>query len=778
VSFQPDFTPVAPDIDPTAIARFAEVVFGYTEGNVPVRILPEKGTPDGKPWIELFAADHTLAASLVASARRAAQAGRALYVVPATVTHGASARREDLAETAVILVDLDTGQIRAKRDYLARYLGEPTLEVASGGLTEEGESKLHLYWRLTEGASGADLDLVADVREGIAMLGGGDPSFARLSQPIRVAGSLHGKFGKLAPVRIVADTCMEHDLRDIADRLRDMPPFRAQGATIEIDASESGARFHVTDLKQMVVREGGVDGITRFLAISKVAGHVIRAVRQGRLTEEAARASLHAYNRDHISPPWDGRRLDHEFTALLNRDRAQQPEEWDNGADRRAALEAGAPLPPPDWSDDAIAHKVVETCGADWRFVPAWGQWLRWTGARWVKDETRLIRETVRQTCREVANGNDKGNQAQRIASGKTITAVEKLVESDPMIARSADAFDANTMLFNCAAGIIDLKTGELRPHDRDAHITRHSPARLGGRCPNWLAFLGEVMDGDAAMIAYLRRVCGLCLTGSTRDQVFFFLHGDGANGKSVFLETVAHVLGDYAMSANPDAFMTTRGDRHTTELAGLRGARLVLAGEVEANRSWAESRIKQITGGETLRVHFMHRDEFEYRPTYKLIFAGNHRPELENVGEAMRRRLHLVPFTVTIPEDRRIPGLAKQLCEERDGILAWMLEGLADWKQRGLAPPPRVLAASAEYLEDEDTIGQWLEAHCEAGEGHSCPAAALYSDWSSYAQASGATVGSTRSLGEKLRSKGFRQGRSRSARFWIGLRLRRGCAE
>jgi putative DNA primase/helicase len=775
VSAHSEFAPAAPLVDPAAIAIFAEVVFGYTEGLVPVRLLSEKDTASGAPWIETQAADRALAASLAASARRAETAGRALFAVPATIAQGTSARREDLAETAVIMVDLDTGPIAAKRDHLVSWLGAPTLEVASGGVTNEGEAKLHLYWRLTEAVRGADLDLVADLRESIAVLAGGDQSFARLTQPIRVAGSVHAKSGKRTPVSIIAHTGIDHDLHDLAERVGQMPPFADTGPSYEIDTGAVSGGMSAPNLFDRVIHQGGTDGITRFLAISKVAGHLIRRARQGRMTVADAWIALQEYNRDHIAPSWDLPRLERDFQSLVKRDRATNAQDWASAGERPAAGESGATVPPPAWSDDAIAQAVVEACGQDWRYVPAWGRWMHWRGTHWVHDETRLIRELIRQTCRDTANNHEHKTQAQRIASAKTVGAVERLIESDPAMARAAEAFDRDLMLFNCASGIIDLETGELRPHDRDAHMTRVSPARMGSGCPTWLAFLDEIMDGDAEMVAYLRRVCGYCLTGSTGEQVFFFLHGEGANGKSVFLEVVGHVLGDYAASANPDTFMTTRGERHSTELAGLRSARLVMAGEVEAGRSWAEGKVKLITGGETLRVHYMHRDEFEYRPTYKLVFSGNHRPSLDNVGEAMRRRIHLVPFPVTIPPERRDTQLANRLCSERDGILSWMLEGLADWQQQGLAAPEAVRLASDAYLADEDLFGQWIGETCEVAGDFSIPTRQAYGSWSEYAESLGIAPGSVKAFAEKLRARGFQPVRTSAARQWRGLRLRGG---
>ncbi|MCQ0972279.1 phage/plasmid primase, P4 family, partial [Paracoccus sp. TK19116] len=269
---------------------------------------------------------------------------------------------------------------------------------------------------------------------------------------------------------------------------------------------------------------------------------------------------------------------------------------------------------------------------------------------------------------------------------------------------------------------------------------------------------------------AYLQRMAGYCLTGSTREQVFFFFHGTGANGKTVFLQTLSAVLGTYAATAALGTFTAGRSERHLTELAGLRGARLVVVSETESGQSWAEGRIKTITGGEPVRANFMHRDHFEFRPQFKLIVAGNHRPAFTSINEAIRRRLHLVPFPVTIPAEHRDPLLCSRLLAERDGILAWALAGCAEWLRKGLAPPIAITAASSDYVTDEDTVGEWIEECCGTGPDRKATAKSLYASWSTWAEASGAPKGSQKSLGEALRERHFRAAKVNGARGWLGI--------
>lgn len=192
-----------------------------------------------------------------------------------------------------------------------------------------------------------------------------------------------------------------------------------------------------------------------------------------------------------------------------------------------------------------------------------------------------------------------------------------------------------------------------------------------------WLVWDGqrwrtEDTGGDKELQSYLQRMVGYALTGSTQEHALFFLYGTGANGKSVFVNTLATILGDYATNAPMDTFMETRTDRHPTDMAGLRGARFVAAIETEQGKRWAESKLKNLTGGDKISARFMRQDFFEFFPQFKLFVAGNHKPAIRNIDEAMKRRLHLIPFTITVPPERRDKNLQQKLLAERDGILAW----------------------------------------------------------------------------------------------------------
>ena len=399
------------------------------------------------------------------------------------------------------------------------------------------------------------------------------------------------------------------------------------------------------------------------------------------------------FNATRIVPSWGEVRLRREFEAL-------------ELVDRRNHGEPRAPQPDDmDRTEHGLARRLADEHAAEWRYVPASG-WLAWSGSCWRRDETNRILEICRRLCEDAAAGQPPSDR-RRLLTDRTIRAVERLARSDPRLAASAGEWDVDGMLLNTPAGVLDLRTGEVLPCDPSLQLTRVTRASLGGGCPRWLDFIARITGGDRDMAAYLQRVAGYCLTGRTDEQVFFFLHGSGANGKTVFLEVLADVLGTYTRTAPLDTFMATRADRQQNDLAGFGGARMVIATETEAGRPWAEARIKAITGGDRIAVRHLYGEFFETTPGYKLLIAGNHRPRLTGGGSSMARRLHLVPFDTIIPEQERDLRLREKLLGERGGILSWMLEGCHAWQSQGLRPPQKVREAVGELLRHRGLHGR-----------------------------------------------------------------------
>ncbi len=427
---------------------------------------------------------------------------------------------------------------------------------------------------------------------------------------------------------------------------------------------------------------------------------------------------------------------------------------------------------PPAFSDEAIALRFADRHAADLRFVAAWNRWLAWTGSHWRFDDTLGAFDHARSICREAAAECNKAKVATAIASAKTVSAVERLARADRRLAATVDQWDADPWLLNTPDGLIDLRTGVPQPHRAESFVTKITAVAPRGNCPRFLAFLDRIAGGDRDLVAYLRRVLGYALTGLTRDHALFFGYGTGANGKSVLLSTVAGILGDYHKTAPIETFTASNADRHPTDLAGLRGARLVTATETEEGRRWAESRIKQLTGGDTIAARFMRQDFFEYRPAFKLVIAGNHKPSLRSVDEAIRRRFHLIPFAVTIPVEERDPDLTEKLKAEWPSILAWIVKGCLEWQTEGLRPPKAVLDATEAYMTAEDSIAQWVDDKCELASDAWESSSILFASWTAWANAAGENPGSNKRFAQALETRGFCRRRKMHGQGFDGLRL------
>jgi len=431
---------------------------------------------------------------------------------------------------------------------------------------------------------------------------------------------------------------------------------------------------------------------------------------------------------------------------------------------------------PPEFSDEALALRFAQVHADDLRYVDPWNKWLLWDGRRWAYDETRrafdFARAQVRATAAECETKTNSKLPAQ-IASAKTVAATLSLARADRRLAATIDQWDSEPWFLNTPGGIVDLTTGESRPALPQDYMTKMTTVAPGGECPRFLSFLDEVTAGDTDLVKFLQRLLGYCLTGSTREHALAFLYGKGANGKSVLLNTVAGILGDYHRTAPIETFTASAVDRHPTELACLQGRRLVTSIETEEGRRWAESRIKALTGGDKIAARFMRGDFFEYTPAFKLVIAGNHKPGLRTVDEAIRRRFHLVPFVITIAEEKRDPELTEKLRQEWPGILQWMIDGTQFWLEHGLKPPEAVTAATKAYLEAEDALSAWLEECCDRGDPSAWESTSgLFGSWRLWAEKAGEHPGTMKRFVQNLEARGLTWERTRTGRGFRSVKL------
>jgi putative DNA primase/helicase len=356
-------------------------------------------------------------------------------------------------------------------------------------------------------------------------------------------------------------------------------------------------------------------------------------------------------------------------------------------------------------TDTGNSERLVDQFGADMRYCHPWKKWTVYRNGRWQIDDRGVAMARSKDIARlmhvEAANCDD---DAVRVAISDWARSSEKkdrrvamveLARSEPRIPIVPSQFDRHPYLLNCANGTLDLEAGKLREHDRNDYLTKRCPTNYveNASSPNWDAFLERVLPDDDER-AYLNRFLGYCLSGDTSEQVLLFADGDGLNGKSTLFLAIQHVLSpDYAITISTDLLLTKNQERHPTEIADLAGVRLAMGTETPKNKGLDERLMKLLTGGDRLRARRMKEDFWEFEPTHKLVLVTNHLPTVDLTDFATVRRLHVLHFGVRIPEAERDRKLLGKLKREREGILARMVEGHRDWRQRGLDPPEAVLA-------------------------------------------------------------------------------------
>ena len=427
-------------------------------------------------------------------------------------------------------------------------------------------------------------------------------------------------------------------------------------------------------------------------------------------------------------------------------------------------------LLPPDYSDDALALEFVH-CAGNLRWSPGLG-WMLDDGVTWSRDDNLRRYDVARRVCRIAAASVAVDAEARRLASARTVSALLTLAQSDHRAVVPTSEWDCDKLALNTPAGIVDLRTGILRARGIEfvTQAARVAPD-FKGSCPTWHRFMQQVFTGDAALIEFMQRSMGYWVSGDRREQVIHFLYGLGANGKSVLTEFIQWLIGSYSIKLPASALMQSKGDRHPTELAQLRGKRLAVSSELDENSFFNESLIKELTGDETLTARFMRADFFEFVMQQKHVIVGNFKPRLRGGDPAMARRMLLVPFNARFQGVDRDPHMLDKLKAEAPAVLAWIIEGAMKWQSSGLAVPPSVKDASADYMADHDDIQLWINECCvqpgEAKAGH------LYNSFSNWKKGRGEHAPSMTTWGSRftsLPSVGKRK--SGGVIFYTGIRL------
>lgn len=507
----------------------------------------------------------------------------------------------------------------------------------------------------------------------------------------------------------------------------------------------------------------------------------------GRLGAEKIAADLHEMvaSLKLIFPPECAKDLREWYTAPAGCSR----EELDRLISQASEWEPAKPMAidPPDGfhlTEHGNSERLVARHGRDLLYCDPWARWLAWDGKRWKPDEGRRIEALAMDTVKSIyAEAADEPNAARRKALAEWAQRCETGHHVRQIIALSRhrvtvlpDQLDVDPWLFNVRNGTLDLRTGELREHDRADRITKMAPLEynVGAECPQWLQFLDVVLAGNEGLIGFMQRMTGYALTGITSERCLFILYGGGFNGKTVFIETLRGVFGDYALRTPAETLLSKRGDSIPNDVARLKGARLVTASETEDNRRFAEAFVKDLTGGDTITARFMRAEFFEFRPECKIVLATNHRPVVRGTDDAIWTRLRLVPFTVTIPEQDRDPQLRDKLIAESAGIMAWAIKGCLQWQQSGLAPPDEVTAATKAYRSDMDVLGAFIDDCCQLWDNATTPAADLYERYKAWADQSRERPMTRRVFGLRLKERGLDNSKRMSSghQLWSGISL------
>lgn len=381
-----------------------------------------------------------------------------------------------------------------------------------------------------------------------------------------------------------------------------------------------------------------------------------------------------------------------------------------------------------DMTDTGNAHRLFDRFGSVIRYSYNRKKWFFWDGKSWIIDDMGEIKKLADEICddlkREAWNIQDDDLQeqalkfAKKTAGSNAKEAMIKECQHLNGIPASPDDFDSYTDFLNCQNGIVNLRNGELIPHDPSFMMSKICNAEydVKRRKPKmWLSFLKDVTNDDQELIDYIQKCVGYSLSGSNREQCAYFLYGMGNNGKSTFLDTISDLMGGYASNTQPDTLMIqsrlgSSGGGANSDIARLKSARFVTCEEPTEGVRLNEGLLKQLTGGSKVTCRFLYGDEFEYTPEFKIWIATNHKPTVRGTDFGIWRRIKLIPFEVNIPKEKVDKNLKYKLRQEFPQILAWAVEGCMKWQKEDLEEPARVSNATKEYKQEMDLVAGFVE--------------------------------------------------------------------
>jgi len=425
-------------------------------------------------------------------------------------------------------------------------------------------------------------------------------------------------------------------------------------------------------------------------------------------------------------------------------------------------------------TDLGNAKRLVHHHGENIRYSPESKLWLVWNGKRWEKDITGGIDRKAKQTVISIASegySQDILKHAMQSQAAGRIKNMMTLAKTEEGIPVSTKDLDSDKWLLNCQNGTIDLRTGRLMDYRKEDLITKMIPVNYDpdAVCPRFKAFLNQIMNGNKNLIGFLQRAFGYSLTGDISEQCIFFAYGTGANGKSTLFEVLRFLFAEYAQQTDFNTFLQNKNASMTNDLARLKGARFVTAVETEAGKRLSEVIVKQISGGEPITARFLYGEYFEFVPTFKVFWAANHRPDVFGTDNGIWRRIHLIPFDVTITEDQRDTRLPEKLRNELSGILTWCVKGCLEWRKNGLNPPDEVKYATNEYRKEQDSLENFIEECCKLDDNCTIQKSILYETYKKWSEEKSI---SKKAFGTKMKEKGYTDKKSGNW-IWSGITLK-----
>lgn len=445
-----------------------------------------------------------------------------------------------------------------------------------------------------------------------------------------------------------------------------------------------------------------------------------------------------------------------------------------------------------DATDTGNAHRLYDRFGNILKYSYNRKRWYFWTGKVWTLDENGEVKKLADEICEDLKKEAwtipDEDLQeaalkfAKRTAGSAAKEAMIKECQHLYDIPASPDDFDAYTDFLNCQNGVVNLRNGELMPHDSRLMMSKicNCEYDVKHRKPKrWLKFLDEITNGDKALQEYIQKSVGYSISGSNKEQCAYFLYGMGNNGKSTFLDTIADMLGDYASNAQPDTLMLqsrlgSSGGGANTDIARLKSARFVTCEEPTEGVRLNEGLLKQLTGGSKVTCRFLYGDEFEYTPEFKIWVATNHKPVVRGTDVGIWRRIKLIPFEVNIPKEKVDKNLKYVLRQEFPQILAWAVEGAQKWQTEGLEEPTQVIEATKDYKQEMDLIAGFVE-QCimiDYDSDDKIPASDLFAVYSRWAKANNEWEMSAKKFGMEIVKKIPERGRNGRGIFYSKIKL------